>query len=174
MIKICVCVLMFLLIYSCNQNAGHSNAIDSGFSDLVYKQHWKDSALKAIKQESYDQVLGDTVGVSLSPIKILSFRIVNSESGSYRNVELTYKNISDKKVSAIRFAWKGQDAFGEPADLGNNFAEGYGGGFMDHALKAGKAKTSEWEILSRNASKLTAAWCTEAVYEDGSKWQLKP
>lgn len=168
-------ILGVLIVFiSCNQNNGTASQTDSGFSDPVYKQHWKDSALKAIKQDSYDRVFGDTSGVYRSPIKVISFKIVRSESGSYRNVQLTYKNVSDRKVSAIKFRWKGIDAFGEPADLGNNFAEGYGSGFMDNGLKPGKTTTSEWEILSRNARNLTGAWCIEAIYDNDSKWELNP
>lgn len=133
----------------------------------------KDSLSENISKRINDELSRDTAGLYLSPIKIVSYKIVESESGRYRNVRLTYKNVSKQKISAIKFSWSGVDAFGDPADLGNSFIKGYGGGFTDDPLSPGKSETSTWEILSRNARKIIFAWPTEVAFDDGTKWELK-
>jgi hypothetical protein len=157
----------YLLIISCN-NTSQEISVEEKLKAIAIK----DSIVEDIRKKANDNVFGDTVGLSKSPIKILSYKIVESEGGNYRNIRLSYKNISDKKITAIKFRWKGVDAFGEPADLGNSFAEGYGGGFTDEILRPGKSESGTWEILSRNAKKVTLAWPVEVVFEDGSKWKL--
>jgi len=65
------------------------------------------------------------------------------------------------------------DAFGEPADMGYGIVEGFGGGFSDDALGAGKARTGTWEILSSRAKKIILAWPTEVIFSDGIKWDIR-
>ena len=69
--------------------------------------------------------------------------------------------------------WKGTNAFGEPADLGNSYATGYGGGFTDNELDPGKSSSGVWEILSRDAKELTLAWPIEVIFFDKTNWKLK-
>jgi len=90
------------------------------------------------------------------------------------NQELYYKvTFPDKEqVSAIKFAWYGLTAFGEPAEMGSVVLEGYGGGFDDDILRAGKSSTNTWNISSRNAKKIVIAWRKEVVCEDGTKWEI--
>jgi hypothetical protein len=115
----------------------------------------------------------DTAGLYLAPVKVLSSRLVQREYSSYKDIRLTYKNVSGKRISAIRFRWYGKTAFNDPADMGNSFQEGFGGGFDDDPLGIGKSTTSEWSILSKNAKKVVLAWPTEVAFEDGTKWELK-
>lgn len=152
---------------SCYDRPGRYTA-----DDLSRVATVKDSVSDNIERTIIDEVFGDTLGLYQSPINVKSFKIIKSESGNYRNVKLTYKNNSMKTVTAIKFRWKGLNAFDEPADLGSAFADGYGSGFTDVILKQGKSQTSVWPVLSRDAKELTLAWVTEVVYEDGSKWKL--
>ena len=114
----------------------------------------------------------DTVGVSKAPIKIVSAQIVESNTGRYRNVRLKYKNVSPNKITAIKFRWRGENAFLEPADMGSSFLEGYGGGWTDDPLAPSASNSATWEILSEDA-KTIEAWPIEAVFDNGTKWKLK-
>ncbi len=162
-------LLIFIMaLLSCNDQTKEYSE-----SDKIRIQEIKDSLTNKINSDVNDKVYGDTIGLSTSPVIILSYKIVKSESGSYRNVKISYKNTSDKQISAIRFMWKGINAFGEPADLGSSFANGYGGGFTDEGLGAGKSSSGIWEILSKDAKELTMAWPTEVIFVDKTKWLLK-
>lgn len=91
-----------------------------------------DSMVKATMKSAYF----DTSGISTAPVKILSTRIVKNEYSALRDIELTWKNVSNKKISAIRFKWYGVNAFNEPADMGSGF-DGLGGGMSDDLLSPG-------------------------------------
>lgn len=140
--------------------------------DSMKKAHFIDSTTKAMTDSIDKKALFDTAGLYMAPVKVLSSKIVSSASGQYRNVQLSYKNLTKKAISAIRFKWYGLDAFGEPADMGSSFAAGFGGGYTDEGLAAGDEESGTWDILSRNAKKITFAWAYEVVFEDGSKWEL--
>jgi len=100
------------------------------------------------------------------PVKILSSRPVENDYSSYRDIHLSWKNVSKKTITGIKFRWKGVNAFGDQADVGD------GGGFTDDKLRPGKTDYSEWSILSRDLKKVTKAWAYEVVFEDGTKWEL--
>ncbi len=119
-------------------------------------------------------VMFDTANLAGSPVKIVSAKIVLGEGGDYRNVKLIYKNISSKKISAIKFRWYGVDAFGEPADLGvTQLHKGFGGGFADDGLGVGKTSSGIWSVMSRTAKKIVKAWPIEVAFADGSKWAAR-
>ena len=130
-----------------------------------------DSTIRGITKK----VLFDTVGVSNGPIKVLSAKIIKEDYSSFKDISLTFKNISNKRIEGIRFRWYGENAFGEPAEMGNaslltNF-EGFGSGEDDDPLGPGKTRTSQWNINSRNAKKVIIAWPYEVVFSDGTKWK---
>lgn len=106
-----------------------------------------------------------------NPIKIISAKIIQEEYSSYKSIRLSWKNISDKKINAVKFSWKGIDAFGDPAEMGSNYIEGIGHGFSDDPLGAHKTTSGTWSIYSGNASKVTHAWAYEVVFADGTKWK---
>lgn len=119
-------------------------------------------------------VLEDTAGMTKAPIIISKAEFVSKTYSNYRSVSLTYKNVSDKNVTAIRFSWKGTNSFGEPADAGSISHEGYGGGFADElTMKPGETETGEWDILSKDGRIIVMAWPTEVVFSDGTKWLIK-
>ncbi|WP_312076492.1 hypothetical protein [Chryseobacterium sp.] len=104
-----------------------------------------------------------------APVTIIKSRFIKQEYSNYKDVELTYKNVSKKDVKAIKFEWYGEDSFGEPADMG--ITNGNGGGFTDDILKAGKKRTSTWSVLSSNGDKILTARAYEIVFTDGTKWK---
>ena len=159
-------LLFFLLSFlSCQDNATPETNLS--FEDSVRI----DREARAKVDSMMTSMAFDTVGVSEAPIKVINARLVKREYSNYKDISLTYKNISDKKVSAVRFAWYGETAFGDAADMGTSVREGFGGGFDDEGLRPGKSKTAQWSILSRNAKKVVLAWPTEVAFEDGSKWE---
>ncbi len=115
----------------------------------------------------------DTAGLYLSPIKVISARFVEKEYSNYKDVSLRYKNVSNKKVSAIRFKWYGENAFNEPADLGSLYRNGWGGGFDDEGLSVGRTTSSVWNVLSKDGRKILIAYPYEVAFADGTKWELK-
>ncbi len=139
------------------------------FLDSIATAKKVDSMVKSTMRSAYF----DTTGISTSPIKVLSTRIVKNEYSAYRDISLTWKNISNKKISAVRFKWYGVNAFNEPADMGSGF-DGLGGGMSDDALQPGKTDNSEWSILSSNVKKILCAWPYEVAFADGTFWKQKP
>ena len=115
----------------------------------------------------------DTAGLYLSPINVISARFVEKEYSNYKDVSLRYKNVSNKKVSAIRFKWYGENAFNEPADVGGLYRNGWGGGFDDEGLSVGRTTSSVWNILSKDGRKILIAYPYEVAFADGTKWELK-
>lgn len=113
----------------------------------------------------------DTIGLHLSPIKLLNARFVKKEYSNYKDISLSYKNVSGKDVTGIRFKWFGKNAFNEPADMGGSF-EGVGSGFSDDLLRAGRSRDSEWSISSKDGKKITIAYPYEVAFSDGTSWKL--
>lgn len=114
----------------------------------------------------------DTVGVSYAPVKVVATKIVNDEYSIYREVRLTWKNISEKKISAIKFKWYGVDAFNEPANMGSGF-DGLGAGMADRSLSPGKTDYGTWSTSSKSVKKIICAWPHEIAFADGSIWRLR-
>lgn len=169
-------ITIAIFLFACNNSNSNKPELDSinGMSSEEFKQKWMDSAKPALEKE-VDMVIlkKDTSGMANAPIKIISYKIIKSDGGSYRNMFVSYKNVSSKKITAFRLNWYGQNAFGEPADMGNSLRNGFGGGFSETVLRPGGQNDSEWEILSRDAKKVVAVWPTEIVFSDGTKWTNK-
>lgn len=141
------------------------------FSRAKYGESADDHVKKMVDQ-SIAKAMFDTVGLSRAPVKVLQAKIVKEEYSNYRSVYLKYKNISKKTISAIKFEWYGTNAFNDPADLGNSYAAGFGGGFTDDSLRSGRSTGATWNVLSRDAKKLKLAWPIEVSFNDGTSWKL--
>lgn len=113
----------------------------------------------------------DTGGLYLAPVKVLSAKFVTKEYSNYKDISLTYKNVSGKRISAIKFKWYGINAFNEPADMGG-LSEGWGSGFSDDGLRAGATDYGTWSILSKDGKKVMIAYPYEVAFENGTKWEL--
>jgi hypothetical protein len=112
----------------------------------------------------------DTSGMSDCPILITKKEIIKKEYSNYKDISLCYKNIGKKTITAIRFKWYGENAFGELADMGG-FEEGAGGGYTDDILRPNKIDCGTWGISSRDAKKVIGAYATEIVFDDDTKWK---
>jgi hypothetical protein len=165
--------IICLLVIACKDKGYESETKDTdsihGMTVKEYKDHFVDSLTKTTTKK----IFMDTAGISNAPVKVISAKMVQEEYSKYKSVRLTYKNVSGKKIEAIKFNWYGIDAFGEPADMGS-FMDGVGGGLDDDPLGPGKSSTSTWSILSRNGKKVELAWAYEVAFSDGTKWKLKP
>jgi|GEM_PF-1435837 len=113
----------------------------------------------------------DTAGDGDSPVKITSARFIEKEYSNYKSVRLSYRNISGKKIDAIKFRWYGTNAFGDPAECGSYSDIGLGGGFTDDPLGAGNSDYGIWDILSKDGKTIKRAWVTEVAFHDGTKWE---
>jgi len=147
-----------------------------------YSQEASDLEIKIRAKKITDSLISsatksalfDTAGLHTSPVKVIKSYLYQEEYSNYKNISLTYKNKSRRKIEAIKFRWYGEDAFGEPADMGSyGITEGFGGGFTDDALGVGKVRTSSWEILSSRAKKIILAWPIEVLFTDGTKWDIR-
>jgi hypothetical protein len=160
---------IFLIFLSCKENKNPIIAANEKFIDSLHRADMVDSMLKS----TIKATLLDTTGVHLSPIKVLSAKFVSKEYSNYKDIRLTFKNTSNKRIEAIRFAWYGTTAFGDPADMGVSVMEGFGGGFTDRPINPGKIDGATWDILSRNGKTVVLAWPNEIMFSDGTKWELK-
>jgi len=166
-------IISIVLLFSCENKTNYQETEYTG-KDRVMFDSIKESLLTQSQERVKEEAkTTDTLGMYKSPVKILKAYMVDSESGRYRNIRLQYKNVSALKVTAIKFMWKGENAFLEPADMGNPILEGYGGGFTDDVLKPNETTAGTWSILSKDA-KTVEAWVTEVVFEDRTKWKLNP
>jgi hypothetical protein len=166
-------MFLFVVIVSCNDlilGSKKGTEIDSTLG--LDEQKFMDSLKNDIhSQPSMILIRSDTIGMNYAPIKVISFKVVEKEYSTYRNVFLRYKNVSKKTVTAIRFRWYGVNAFGEPADLGNSILTGFGSGFTEDIIKPNASDSGEWDVLSRDAKKILIAYAYEVAFSDGSKWK---
>lgn len=160
-------LLLLIPVLSCQQYPP-SKQTSADSTTLVAAM---DTEGKSDSNDELEKVMFDTVGLSAAPVKIILAKLVKKEYSNYRDIRLSYQNVSDKTITAIRFQWYGTNAFGEPAEMGGSIVRGFGGGFTDDILKAGRKDDGEWSISSRDAKKVELAWPTEVVFSDGTKWK---
>lgn len=156
------------------QNSSQKNISDSQkFLDSLKIASQVDSMVKATVEDAERKAIFDTIGLWKAPVKVTSAKMVReSEYSNYKSIQLSYKNVSDKKITAIRFHWYGLNSFNEPADMGSYTLEGFGGGFTDDPIGPGKTDYGTWSILSKDGKKVELAWPYEVAFEDGTKWKL--
>lgn len=156
---------LYLFFVSCNEEKKRSPIDQMEYDRQV--AHIKDSMMNKIMSE----INWDTVGLSSSPIVVTKAVLYKEEYSNYRDISLTFKNVSNKKIDAIRFSWYGENSFGEPADMGGYGDRGFGGGFIDRPLGPGKTTSASWSIMSRDGKKVIKAWPIEVAFSDGTKWK---
>jgi len=164
--KYFILIMIILFVAGCNEKKARTK---SDFNELVSEFETKKKVDSMVKNSIRDAVLKDTANFEASPVKILAARPVKQEYSNYKDVSITYKNVSGKVISAIRFKWYGVNAFNEAADMG--ILDGVGSGFTDDRLGIGKSRTSEWSILSKDLKKIVKAWAYEVAFVDGTKWE---
>lgn len=168
--KISTILLVLVSLISCEQKKPKSQT--EKLQDEIRLKEIRDSIGEAFDAR-INEDLSDTDGIHKAPVQITKARFVEKDYSNYKDIQLTYKNVSGKDIDAIRFKWTGTNAFGEPADVGSVYGD-VGGGFTDSRLRAGKTTSGTWSILSRDGKKVTKAWAYEVVFSDGTKWEFKP
>jgi len=131
------------------------------------------SQMDSMQSSVEKSVAFDTIYDDPCPILIVSSRLTRSDYSSRRGIAFTYQNISQKKISAARFKWYGEDAFGEPADMGSYVFSGFGAGFDDDPIEPKQKRSVNYDIFSKDAKKIVKIWVTEVVYSDGIKWKSR-
>ncbi len=176
--------LLILFLSNCNNVSDDSNQISSvsdpsygvdsipSVMDLEKEQDAKEYADSMIRELHKEPFL-DSTGMSQSPVVVLSAKLFKEEYSSYKSIKLSYKNVSNKKIQAIRFEWYGENAFGEPADMGSSIISGSGGGFTEEILMPGKVGSGVWSILSQDGKKVIMARAYEVAFADGTNWKLR-
>ncbi|MGV1021030.1 hypothetical protein ACTS9V_15575 [Empedobacter falsenii] len=162
-------VFAFLLFtFSCNNK---EKELDNDISDLELEIKAREMTDSIIQNATKNKYL-DSAGMENSPVIVLKSSFVKQDYSNYKDIELKYKNVSNKTITAIRFEWYGENAFGEPADMGGSFSKGTGGGFTDETLKPDKTGYGQWSILSNDGKKIKMARANEVAFSDGSTWKL--
>lgn len=165
MTKLILCIIAITVI-SCHNS--HQNETSLSLVDSLNIIRRSDSTTQAVIKDA----LFDTAGISQAPVRVLSAKLVSREYSNSKDIRLTWKNVSYKKVAAVRFKWYGLNAFGEPADMGNtSILAGFGSGFAARSLSPGKTDSGEWSIMSNDGKKIVLAWPYEVAFEDGTKWK---
>jgi hypothetical protein len=122
--------------------------------------------IQKVKHIPDKEVFNDTLGVSNSPVKVISSKLYKEEYASTRSISITVKNVSDKNIEGIRFHWMTNGTWGTE-DMGR-----YTSLKTDELIKKGHTRTYTWDIKSQN-KKIYLVWPHEVVFSDGSRWQLK-
>lgn len=135
------------------------------YLDSLRNSHYEDSV------RSRGSLL-DTFGVYKSPIKVLTTKVFTEEYANYKSIKLSWKNVSTKTVTAVRFKWYVQNPFSEPAKMLGSTVNGLGGGYSADRILPNKIDHGVWSAISPDASKVVLAWTYEVVFADGSKWKL--
>ncbi|MFI5221211.1 MAG: hypothetical protein ACHQK8_02715 [Bacteroidia bacterium] len=159
-------------IYSCdglNNKAKYAERQEQ-IKDSLELVKEREASDKYLERGAYAPWYKDSSGMENSPVKVLSAKMIQPENSNFKSIKLIYKNVSNKTISAIKFEWYGENAFGEPADMGSS--HGKGGGFTDETMKPNSTKSGVWEILNRDGKKVILARAHEVVFADGSKWHL--
>lgn len=155
-------LLLAITIICCSRNKKAETKPETTFESQM--------AVEESKERFYESLKWDTVGMSQSGIIITDARFVQEEYSNYKTVRIRYKNISGKKIKAIRFKWHGINAFNDPAECGG-IDPGFGGGFTDDPISSGSTETKYWDVMSLDGDEITMAWPTEIAFEDGTKWK---
>lgn len=168
-IAVVVVVIAFSVLYLAQREQSESvNYESSTFSDDLKVASLVDSAVNASKKKhAYD-----TTGLSNAPVKVLSAKFTQNEYSSYRDITVSYRNVSQKRIDAIRFKWYGENAFGEPADMGG-VIDGFGGGNTDNPVSPGRTESGTWSIHSRDGKRIVICYPAEVVFSDGTKWDIE-
>jgi hypothetical protein len=106
--KILYSILLYSLLFNACKNK-EKKLEDYPIETQLEAKRMTDSIMK----EVVNSALFDTVGLWGSPVKVLSARLVKKEYSNYRDISISFKNISQKRIEGIKFKWYGLDAFGE-------------------------------------------------------------
>lgn len=165
--------LFISILTSCN-NQNLKNKPSEKYSIInkdINKEYEKEN-----KKETTDSIKHnflDKQKTNNSPVKIISAKLLKNKYSDHKDIQLTYKNTSQKKIKAIKFEWYCEDAFDKPASGQFFFVKGVSRGKTVNLLNSKKTESKIWEDFSTDAHNIIAARAYYVVFADGSKWKLK-
>lgn len=114
----------------------------------------------------------NTTNIQNSPVKIISSKLLKNQYSEHKDIELIYKNVSKKKITAIRFEWYCENAFNKPANGKFFFVKGKAEGYTNKALKTKESRSEIWEDFSTDAKTIISARAYFVSFSDGTNWKL--
>ncbi|MBF4467305.1 hypothetical protein [Flavobacterium sp. LC2016-12] len=107
-----------------------------------------------------------------SPIKIISSKLLKNQYSDHKDIKLVYKNVSKKKIGAIRFEWYCENAFNKPASGKFFFIKGKSEGTTHLAINSRQTRSQIWESFSTDAKTIISARAYFVAFSDGTTWKL--
>ena len=160
--------LFFIVLFISSCNGPSSQERKEALKQLKLDEAQKrssDAVEKMLKNRE-----DDSLRIAAAPIKVLSYKVVKVPYTSYRNIEITFKNVSNKTINAVRFGFMGKTAFDKPANVGGFEGKNYGN--YDESIKSKQKQTITFSINSPDLKKIEYVRPYEIVYEDGEKYTL--
>lgn len=165
--------LTILILISCNTKIKKDIIQDNNKKEhnIVNKNVEQKEGEKT--KDSLKNTFLDTQKTKSSPVKIISSKLLNNQYSDHKDIQLIYKNVTHKKINAIKFEWYCENAFDKPASGQFFFIKGISNGHTDISLKPRDVHAKIWEDFSTDANKIIAARAYYVVFSDGTKWELK-
>lgn len=123
--------------------------------------------------DSIKQSFLDTLNSRESPVKVISSQLLKNQYSDHKDIRLIYKNISKKRIGAIRFEWYCENAFNKPASGKFFFVQGKAEGETHTMVNPGKIKSHIWEDFSTDAQSIVSIRAAFVAFTDGTSWSLK-
>jgi len=162
-------IIFSFMFTSCKQDKQPTQVAKNqmSYEDSIKLEMYLDSAYEAqMKKIELNSEIERETKSQKSPIQVTDVSFYYGEYSNFQTIRIKYKNISDKKVVAMKFEWYDlKDAFGDEVK------PTYEGGMSEQVIGSGRKSTSEWDILEQGV-KIGKAYCSEVVFEDGTKWEL--
>lgn len=170
--KIKVLFLVIVLTASCitKNKKDHFSMKKETKSYQVNKQIDPENDLSPA--DSIKQSFLNTTGCKESPIKIISSKLLKNQYSDHKDIELIYKNVSKKKIDAIRFEWYCENAFNKPANGKFFFIKGKSEGTTNLAINTKQTRSQIWESFSTDAKTIISARAYFVAFSDGTTWKL--
>ena len=122
-------------------------------------------------QGFYFRMMLDTTGMYQSPVQVARASIFNRDQLSNKDIEIVFKNVSDKKITAIRFRWYIINKLGDAADINGGITKGFGHGLSEDALEPNMSDTASWELAANDIYRIAYAFPYEVEFADGDQWR---
>lgn len=132
------------------------------YEDSIQKKNAVDSMTNAYLKRDFRA----TKAEKYAPIQVTGVSFYYGQYSNFQTIKVRYKNVSDKKIVAFKIRWYDcKDAFGDEK------YPSYMGGVSEEPIGTGRSSVADWDLLEKGV-KSGKAYCTEAVFDDGTKWEL--
>jgi len=166
--KVKITLIVLSLTASCTNTRKKDNLITlKKFDQKHIKEEEKLSTTDSIKKSFLD-----TLNTKESPVQIILSKLSNTEYSDHKDIQLIYKNVSTKKIKAIKFEWYCENVFEKPASGRNFFIKGKSGGISNILLKPKETRSQVWEDFSTDTDKIIKARVYFVMFSNGTKWEL--